>query len=136
MYAIRSYYVTYIEAHGTGTKLGDPVEFEGLKKAFAELTRESGMATKRQNYCGLGSVKTNIGHLEPASGMAGVMKVILSMKNGKIPGNVHLSEINPYIDIRNTPFYIIDKTREWDVITSYSIHYTKLYDDRRCRPAC
>ena len=73
--------VGMIEAHGTGTSLGDPIEIEGLKLAFKTLNPES----TKKGYCGLGSVKTNIGHLEPAAGIAGVIKVLLAMHNNKLP---------------------------------------------------
>lgn len=102
--------VTYIEAHGTGTELGDPVEIDGLKMSFRSLLGEeySGEA-----YCGIGSVKANIGHLEPAAGIAGVVKVLLSMKHGKLPGNPHLKEVNPYINLTGSPFYLLRDTVEW-----------------------
>ncbi|MBF0119062.1 MAG: SDR family NAD(P)-dependent oxidoreductase [Desulfobacterales bacterium] len=98
--------ISYIEVHGTGTELGDPVEIEGIKKAFE--------ICKGKTFCGIGSVKTNIGHLEPAAGIAGIIKVILSMKNKKIPASINFSEINPYIKIKDTPFYIVEKTKNWD----------------------
>lgn len=104
--------ITYIEAHGTGTKLGDPTEINGLKKAFAEL-----MADKpniNQPFCGLSSVKTNIGHLEPASGIAGIIKVILAMRQKKIPMSINLEKLNPYINLEDTPFYIITETQNWE----------------------
>lgn len=100
--------ITYIETHGTGTELGDPVEIEGLKQAFSSL------GVLQQAYCGLGSVKTNIGHLEPVSGIAGVIKVLLAMQHQMIPGNLHFKELNPYIDLNNTPFYIINKNQPWN----------------------
>lgn len=106
--------VTYIEAHGTGTELGDPVEIEGLKKAFAELHALTGMPAAKRRYCGIGSVKTNIGHLEPAAGIAGVMKVILSLKHRTLPASIHCREVNPYIQLADTPFYIVDSTRRWE----------------------
>jgi len=106
--------ITYIEAHGTGTKLGDPVEVDALKKAFNLLVQKSSKTVKRYNYCGLGSVKTNIGHLEPASGIAGVIKVILAMKNGKLPATLHFRELNPYIELKDSPFYVVDKTQNWE----------------------
>lgn len=101
--------VNYIETHGTGTELGDPIEVEGLKEAFKVLLKQK----DKKGFCGLGSVKSNIGHLEPASGMAGLIKVLLSMRNEKIPGNLHFKELNPYINIQDTPFYIIEKNQEW-----------------------
>ncbi|PKM94865.1 MAG: hypothetical protein CVU84_08035 [Firmicutes bacterium HGW-Firmicutes-1] len=106
--------ISYIEAHGTGTELGDPVEIQGLKKAFSDLEKKSGKASGRTNYCGISSIKTNIGHLEPASGIAGITKVILSMKNKKLPGTLHFKDMNPYIDLNNSPFYIVEKTKEWE----------------------
>jgi amino acid adenylation domain-containing protein len=105
--------VTYIEAHGTGTSLGDPVEINGLKRAFAELYKRRGQSP-RQGYCGIGSVKTNIGHLEAAAGIAGLLKVLLAMKHKKLPANVHFKELNPYIQLENSPFYILNETRPWE----------------------
>jgi acyl transferase domain-containing protein/acyl carrier protein/SAM-dependent methyltransferase len=105
--------VTYVETHGTGTELGDPVEIDGLKKAFDELAGRRGKAISRRHYCGLGSVKTNVGHLEPAAGMAGMMKVILAMQHRKLPGTLHLRELNPYIDLEETPFYVVERTQPW-----------------------
>ncbi len=106
--------VGYIEAHGTGTELGDPVEADALKKAFAELYRRRNRPAPKVPHCGLGSVKTNIGHLEAAAGIAGVIKTILSMKHGKLPRTLHFEEINPYIQLEGTPFYIVDKTTPWE----------------------
>ncbi|MGC6177123.1 alpha/beta fold hydrolase [Lacrimispora sp. 38-1] len=105
--------ITYIEAHGTGTELGDPVEIEGLKKAFDNLMTDSDKKTGTMPFCGIGSVKTNIGHLEPAAGIAGILKVILAMKYKKLPASILLNKINPYIKLDNSPFYIVEKTREW-----------------------
>lgn len=101
-------HITFIETHGTGTALGDPIEVEGLKQAFKSMLKKPLAA-----YCALGAVKTNIGHLEPASGIAGLIKVLLSLKYQKIPGNLHLNEINPNIQLENTPFYIPKKTQDW-----------------------
>ena len=108
--------VTYMELHGTGTELGDPVEIEGIKKAFERLAAKTGMPLKT-GYCGLGSVKTHIGHMEPAAGIAGLFKVILSMKHGKLPGTLHLKRLNPYIHLENTPFYIVEKTVPWKLLS-------------------
>lgn len=105
--------ITYIEAHGTGTSLGDPIEINGLKKAFRIMQEKQGQHSLPSHYCGLGSVKTNIGHLEAAAGMAGIIKVLLAMQAGQLPGILHLKQVNPYIDINNSPFYIIDKNTEW-----------------------
>jgi polyketide synthase PksM len=105
--------ITYIEAHGTGTSLGDPIEVNGLKKAFKKLYEERGQQVPKQAYCGIGSVKSNIGHLEASSGMAGLFKVLLSIKHKKIPASLHVKEINPLIELQNTPFYVVNHTKEW-----------------------
>jgi acyl transferase domain-containing protein/NAD(P)-dependent dehydrogenase (short-subunit alcohol dehydrogenase family) len=101
--------ITYIETHGTGTQLGDPVEIEGIKQAFKKLVSHSA----NKNYCGLGSVKTNIGHLEPAAGIAGIVKVLLAMRYEKLPGLVHFNQLNPYIQLNDSPFYIVTQKQDW-----------------------
>jgi acyl transferase domain-containing protein len=97
--------VTYVEAHGTGTNFGDPVEIEALKNAFN---------TNKRQYCGIGSVKTNLGHLDCASGIASLIKVVLSLKNKQIPPTLNFSRPNPKIDFQNSPFYVNDTLKEWD----------------------
>ncbi|TYQ17733.1 UNVERIFIED_CONTAM: phosphopantetheine binding protein [Acetivibrio alkalicellulosi] len=104
--------ITYMEAHGTGTKLGDPIEFSGLKKAF-DILHQKWNIDNVMHYCGIGSVKTNIGHLEMAAGMAGLFKVLLSMKYKKIPKMLHFKEVNPYVCTEGTPFYFVTETKEW-----------------------
>jgi thioester reductase-like protein len=91
--------ISYVEAHGTGTALGDPIEVEALKLAFAQHT-------EAKNFCALGSVKTNIGHLNAASGMAGLIKTVLSLENGSIPPTLHFNRPNRHIDFDNSPFYV------------------------------
>ncbi|XXT21474.1 SDR family NAD(P)-dependent oxidoreductase [Sorangium sp. So ce429] len=108
--------VGYIEAHGTGTVLGDPVELNGLKGAFAHLYAAQGIPAPTEAHCGLGSLKTNIGHLEAAAGIAGVVKVLMMLRHGKIPGNVHLKEPNPYLQLEGSPFYLVKETRDWPEI--------------------
>ncbi|HEY1110409.1 MAG TPA: beta-ketoacyl synthase N-terminal-like domain-containing protein, partial [Opitutaceae bacterium] len=99
-----------IEAHGTGTPLGDPIEINGLKKAFSAAgAGREGVATR----CAIGAVKTNIGHLETAAGIAGVIKVLLAMRHGRIPGNVHLGTLNPYIQVEGTGFYFPRESEAW-----------------------
>lgn len=98
--------IGYIEAHGTGTPLGDPIEIQGLKEAFDSVE-------ERQNQCGIGSIKSNIGHLELAAGIAGVMKVLLQMKHRTLVKSLHTEEINPYIDLHDTPFHIVRENSEW-----------------------
>jgi polyketide synthase PksN len=106
--------VTYIETHGTGTALGDPVEINALKQAFSKLYHQHNKIMPQTPHIGLGSVKTNIGHLEPSSGLAGMIKVVLSMKHRMIPGNIHFNELNPYIELENSPFYILKKNQKWE----------------------
>lgn len=105
--------VGYIECHGTGTSLGDPIEIQALTKAFGELYKRHDKAPGGAPHCGLSSAKTNIGHLETAAGIAGILRVLLAIKHRQIPANVHFEELNPYIKLSGTPFYIVDKTREW-----------------------
>lgn len=109
--------VSYIEAHGTGTKLGDPIEVTALKKAFSNLyerNSDTHIEFSGQAHCGIGSVKTNIGHLEYAAGIAAVIKVLLQMKHKTLVKNLHFKELNPYIKIENSPFYIVQENRKWD----------------------
>jgi acyl transferase domain-containing protein/7-keto-8-aminopelargonate synthetase-like enzyme/acyl carrier protein/SAM-dependent methyltransferase len=105
--------ISYIEAHSTGTNLGDPIEINGLKNAFAELYKKYGKSFPKEPHCGIGSVKTNIGHLEAASGMAGIFKVLFAMKHKKLPGLLHFSECNPYIQLHGSPFYLVTENQTW-----------------------
>lgn len=104
--------VSYIETHGSGTSLGDPVEINGLKKAFARLYQEWNKSVS-EPHCGLGTVKTYVGHLETAAGIAGVLNTLLFMKHRKILPNLHFKELNPYIQLDGSPFYIVSEPREW-----------------------
>ena len=104
--------VSYIEAHGTGTRLGDPAEVSGLVNAFARLREQQGGRLLPES-CGLGSVKTNIGHLETAAGIAGLLKILLAMRHGQLPGNAHFRTRNPYIKLDDSPFYILRESRPW-----------------------
>ncbi|MFB6364150.1 beta-ketoacyl synthase N-terminal-like domain-containing protein [Paenibacillus elgii] len=99
--------MTYIEAHGTGTALGDPVEVAALTEAYRD-------ATDRKQYCAIGSVKTNIGHLDSAAGIAGLIKTVLCLQNKMLPPSLHYTEPNPKIDFANSPFYVNDRLREWN----------------------
>ncbi|GFE70236.1 hypothetical protein CFPU101_28460 [Chroococcus sp. FPU101] len=93
--------IQYIEAHGTGTILGDPIEVNSLKEIFTEKP------------LWLGSVKTNIGHLESAAGIAGLIKIILSLQHEEIPPHLHLQKLNPHIDLQNTPIRIPTQVQSW-----------------------
>ncbi|WP_438426441.1 SDR family NAD(P)-dependent oxidoreductase [Aquimarina macrocephali] len=108
--------IGYIECHGTGTSLGDPIEIQALNKTFSELYKKHNKASAETPHCGLSSVKTNIGHLETAAGIAGVLKVLLSLKHKKIPATLHFEELNPYINLKGSPLYIVDKTQNWETI--------------------
>jgi acyl transferase domain-containing protein len=96
--------ISYVEAHGTGTKLGDPVEVEALNQAFGN---------NKEKYCALGSVKTNIGHLDAAAGIAGLIKTVLSLKHRQIPPSLNFSKANEAINFKNGPFYVNTKLTEW-----------------------
>ncbi|MCW5698130.1 MAG: KR domain-containing protein [Bauldia sp.] len=103
--------IGYVEAHGTGTELGDPVEVMALKEGFA-VTAVPGSVQRRD--CRLGTVKTNIGHLEPASGIAGLIKTVLALKHRTLPASLHFQQLNPLIDFSGTSFSVADRTRPWE----------------------
>ncbi len=104
--------IGYIETHGTGTRLGDPIEVEALKAAFDRLYRERG-ATPEPAHCGLGSLKSNLGHLELAAGIAGLIKVILQLRHQTLVGTLHCETINRYVVTEDTPFFIVRDTQPW-----------------------
>jgi polyketide synthase PksN len=112
--------VTYVEAHGTGTQLGDPIEIDGLKKAFAALDLDGHGREIQKSHCGLGSVKSNIGHLELAAGVAGVIKVLLQFKHKTLVRTLHCEHINSHISLEDTPFYIVRETRPWQALADSS----------------
>ncbi|MFR9728370.1 SDR family NAD(P)-dependent oxidoreductase [Saccharopolyspora sp. MS10] len=102
--------VGYVEAHGTGTRLGDPIEINGLKEAFAELAGDAPVPAGR---CGIGSVKTNIGHLELAAGVAGVLKVLLQLRHRTLVPSLHAERINPLVKLEGSPFRLVRESEEW-----------------------
>jgi phthiocerol/phenolphthiocerol synthesis type-I polyketide synthase E len=106
MAAMNAEEISYIEAHGTGTPLGDPIEVAGLTRAFRRTTQKNG-------FCAIGSVKTNIGHLDAAAGVAGFIKVVLALENGFLPPSLHFNQPNPSIDFPGSPFYVQQKLSEW-----------------------
>ncbi|WP_375137599.1 beta-ketoacyl synthase N-terminal-like domain-containing protein [Dickeya dianthicola] len=108
--------ISYIEAHGTGTKLGDPIEINSLKTAFNTMKADYSGEGDNHTACGIGSVKTNIGHLEMAAGIAGVIKVLLQMKHQTLVKSLHCEALNPYIDFTGTPFYIVGENRPWHAL--------------------
>jgi acyl transferase domain-containing protein len=98
--------ISYIEAHGTGTSLGDPIEVTALTKVFRENTQ-------KKSFCAIGSVKTNVGHLDAAAGVAGLIKTALSLYYRMIPPSLNFNTPNPKIDFDNSPFFVNSTLREW-----------------------
>ncbi|NGO69801.1 type I polyketide synthase, partial [Streptomyces boncukensis] len=96
-----------IEAHGTGTPVGDPIEVSALARAFA-------LDTDRTGFCALGSVKSNIGHLDAAAGIAGLLKAVLALEHRTVPPTLHYSTPNPHLALETTPFYVPTTTRHWE----------------------
>ncbi len=110
----------YVEAHGTGTPLGDPIEVNSLKQSFSSWLERHGGKRPAGARCGIGTVKSNIGHLEAAAGVAGVLKVLLAMKHRRIPASLHVKEVNPQIRLEGTPFEVVVKMREWEPLRDES----------------
>nr|ATX68126.1 malonyl CoA-acyl carrier protein transacylase [Nostoc sp. UHCC 0450] len=98
--------ISYIEAHGTGTELGDPIEITGLTQAFKKETADTG-------FCAIGSAKSNLGHLEAASGMAGLCKILLQLKHRQLVPSLHAGDLNPNIAFDKTPFVVQQTLSEW-----------------------
>lgn len=103
--------VSYIEAHGTATPKGDPLEITGLQRAWRRLERALG---RPSNRCGIGSVKTNIGHLEPAAGIASIIKVLLAFKHRQLPPLATFERVNPQIRLEDSPFYLVTEPTPWE----------------------
>src|SRR5579864_8282930 len=100
-------HISYIEAHGTGTKLGDPIEIAALNHAYQGETEE-------KQYCAIGSVKSNIGHCESAAGIAGLTKVLLQMQHGQLVPSLHAERLNPYIEFEKSAFVVNRELRAWE----------------------
>ncbi len=100
--------ISYIEAHGTGTVLGDPIEISALTNVFRE-------STDKKEFCAIGSVKTNIGHLDAAAGVTSLIKTALALKHKQIPPSLNFEQPNPEIDFVNSPFYVNTKLKEWEI---------------------
>ena len=98
--------ISYIEAHGTATPLGDTIEIEALNQVFRA-------GTDRKGFCAIGSVKTNIGHLDAAAGVTGLIKTVLALEHKEIPPSLYFKKPNPEIDFENSPFYVNTKLEEW-----------------------
>ncbi|HYN84433.1 MAG TPA: type I polyketide synthase [Pyrinomonadaceae bacterium] len=99
--------ITYVECHGTATSLGDPVEVAALTQAFRA-------ETQARNFCAVGSLKSNVGHLDTAAGVGGLIKTALALEHRLIPPSLHFESPNPQIDFENSPFYVNDKLSDWN----------------------
>ncbi len=99
--------IGYVEAHGTGTALGDPIEVAALTQAFRQSTAD-------QRFCAIGSLKSNIGHLDSAAGVAGLIKAVLALKNRQIPPSIHFTTPNPRIPFHDSPFYVSERLTSWE----------------------
>lgn len=99
--------IEMVEAHGTGTIVGDVVEVASLKKAFEKL------GAKKENNCGLGSIKSNVGHLRNAAGIAGFIKASLAVENKILPATANIKQVNPKLQLEGSPFYILTENKEW-----------------------
>lgn len=131
--------VSYVEAHGTGTMLGDPIEIAALTKAFRSQTEKTG-------FCALGSVKTNIGHLDAGAGIAGLLKAVHALMHRQLPPSLNFTRPNPQIDFANSPFYVNTSLRDWEVesgprragVSSFGIGGTNVHvilEEAPARPA-
>ncbi|MEU1687496.1 SDR family NAD(P)-dependent oxidoreductase [Micromonospora sp. NPDC005707] len=139
--------ISYVEAHGTGTALGDPIEIAALSAVYTKDTDDRG-------WCGIGSVKSNIGHLSQPSGIVSVIKTVLAMEHGLIPPTINYETPNPGIDFADTPFYVANTLTKWDTdggprragVSSFGIGGTNAHvvleeapaayrTERRVRPA-
>jgi acyl transferase domain-containing protein len=98
--------VSYVEAHGTGTAIGDPIEVRALAQAFGEFTDE-------RQFCAIGSVKSNVGHLLGAAGIAGLVKVVLALHHGWLPPTLNVARLNPRIEFERTPFRVASSSSAW-----------------------
>lgn len=99
--------ISYVEAHGTATLLGDPIEVAALSQAFSARTN-------RKGFCALGSVKSNVGHLASAAGVTGLIKTVLALENAQLPPSLNFKTPNPQIDFVGSPFYVNDRLRPWE----------------------
>ncbi|MET0578563.1 MAG: type I polyketide synthase, partial [Ilumatobacteraceae bacterium] len=100
--------ITYVEAHGTGTLIGDPIEIAGLTQAFRVTTDDT-------QFCGIGSLKSNIGHTGEAAGVGAMIKTILALQHAELPPTLHYESPNPQADFPSSPFYVNGSLRPWDV---------------------
>ena len=99
--------ISYVETHGTGTRVGDPIEITALSRAFRQ-------STERRGFCAVGSLKSNVGHLDAAAGVAGLIKTALSLEHKQIPPSLHFSRPNPLINFASSPFYVNTRLSNWE----------------------
>jgi acyl transferase domain-containing protein len=99
--------ISYVETHGTGTSVGDPIEVAALTRAFR-------LTTERSGFCAIGALKTNIGHLDAAAGVAGFIKTVLALEHRQLPPSLNFSKPNPLIDFEHSPFYVNNRLRTWE----------------------
>ncbi|HKT52101.1 MAG TPA: beta-ketoacyl synthase N-terminal-like domain-containing protein, partial [Candidatus Angelobacter sp.] len=107
---VDSHQISYIETHGTGTSLGDPIEIEALRQVLAS----SDPTVRLEKSCAIGSVKTNIGHCDSAAGIAGLIKTVLCLENRTLVPSLHFGKPNPQLDLENSPFYVNTQTKPWE----------------------
>src|SRR5207244_1992721 len=100
--------IQYVEMHGTGTKLGDPIEVNALIQSFQSYT-------DKEAFCALGSVKSNVGHTLAASGIAGMIKMLMAFRHRQLPPTLHVEQVNEHIELAHSPFYINTECKAWDV---------------------
>lgn len=100
--------ISYVETHGTGTVVGDPIEVRALTQAFRRSTRRTG-------YCGIGSLKSNVGHLDAAAGVAGLIKTVLALEHAQLPPSLHFQKLNPHIEMKDSPFFVNSRLTDWHV---------------------
>ena len=99
--------ISYVETHGTGTTVGDPIEIAALTRAFRATSERNG-------FCAIGSLKTNVGHLDAAAGVAGFIKTVLALEHRQLPPSLNFSQPNPLIDFDSSPFYVNTRLRDWE----------------------
>jgi|LSQX01.1.fsa_nt_gb acyl transferase domain-containing protein len=131
--------ISYIETHGTGTKLGDPIEIEGISRAFRNFTQ-------KKQFCSISALKTNVGHLDSAAGIAGLVKAVLALKNSQIPPILHIERPNRKIPFEESPVYINDVLTDWNTgdaprrcgVSSFGLSGTNCHiilEEAPCTPA-
>ena len=98
--------ISYVEAHGTATPLGDPIEVAALTKAFR-------LSTQRKQFCAIGSVKSNVGHLDAAAGVAGLIKAALALQHKILPASLHFTQPNPKLELDSSPFFVCATAQPW-----------------------